>query len=75
MGNNKSEHLSNDSSAKEIGEWLDNHTDQDIEYIAQQAKNKMSASERGKVRRNIEEIQERNRLKELLGDDFELLDS
>lgn len=75
MGNNKHEHLSNDASNVEISEWLENHKDQDVEYIEQQAKNKVSASDRGKVRRNIEEIQERNRLKELLGDDYDLLDS
>ncbi len=75
MGNRNSEHLSNDASAKEIRDWLDNHTDQNIELIEQQAKKKLNGAEQGKVRRNIEAIKERNRLKELLGDDYDLLDS
>ncbi len=75
MGNRNNDHLSNDASAKEISEWLDNHTDQNIEFIEQQAKQKATGADRSKVRRNIEEIKEQRRLKELLGDDYELLDS
>ncbi|WP_022942284.1 PA3496 family putative envelope integrity protein [Psychromonas hadalis] len=71
MGNSN---LSNNASVKEIGEWLASHTDQYIDRIALHAKKKSSATERGKVRRNIEAIKERNRLRELLGDD-EPLDS
>ncbi len=72
MGNRNNEHLSNDASTKEISDWLANHVDEHIEL---QSKKTLSAAERGKVRRNIEEIKERNRLKELLGEDYELLDS
>ncbi|MCP4324289.1 MAG: hypothetical protein GY951_08785 [Psychromonas sp.] len=75
MGNSNNDHLSNDASAKEISEWLENHTDQDIEFIEQQTKQKVTAADRGKVRRNIEDIKEQRRLKEFLGDDYELLDS
>jgi len=75
MGNSNNEHLSNDASAKEISEWLESHTDQHIEFIEQQAKKKLSGAEQGKVRRNIEDIKEQRRLKEFLGDDYELLDS
>ena len=75
MGIHNNEHLSNDASEQEISEWLENHTDENIEFIEQQAKNKNNGAERGKVRRNIEALKERNRLKELLGDDFDLLDS
>jgi len=75
MGIQNSEHLSNDASEQEISEWLENHTDENIEFIEQQAKKKNNAAERGKVRRNIEALKERNRLKELLGDDYDLLDS
>jgi len=75
MGNRNNEHLSNDASQQEITEWLDSHTDENIDFIEQQAKKKNSAAERGAVRRNIEAIKERNRLKELLGDDYDLLDS
>jgi len=74
MGNRNNIHLSNDASEKEIGEWLDNHSVEEVELIKQRARKEISASERGKVRRNIEEIRERNRLRELLGDD-DLLDS
>lgn len=75
MGIQHSEHLSNDASDQEISEWLENHTDENIEFIEQQAKKKNNAAERGKVRRNIEALKERNRLKELLGEDYDLLDS
>jgi macrodomain Ter protein organizer (MatP/YcbG family) len=72
MGNHNNEHLSNDASAKEISDWLSNHLN---EHVDLQVKKKISAVERGKVRRNIEDIKERNSLKELLGDDYDLLDS
>ncbi|PKF61952.1 hypothetical protein CW745_08165 [Psychromonas sp. psych-6C06] len=76
MGNRNSGHLSNDASDTEISEWLEDHTDEHIEFIEQQARKKHSGAERGKVRRSIEEIKERNRLRELLGEDYdELLDS
>lgn len=75
MGNRNHTHLSNDASAKEISEWLESHSDKHIDVIEKQAKKKMSAAERGKVRRNIEEIKEQRCLKELLGDDYDLLDS
>ena len=75
MGNRNNEHLSNDASAKDISDWLEDHTDEQTQFIEQQARKKNSGAERGKVRRNIEAIKERNRLKELLGDDYDLLDS
>ena len=75
MGIRNNEHLSNDASDQEISEWLENHTDENIEFIEQQAKKKNNGAERGKVRRNIEALKERNRLKELLGEDYDLLDS
>lgn len=74
MGNN-SQHLSNDASAKEISEWLENHTDQHIEAAKKQAKKKTNESARREVRRNIEDIKEKSALKKLLGDDYDLLDS
>lgn len=74
MGSSNNMHLSNDASEKEIREWLDNHTVEEVELIKQDTKKQISACERGKVRRNIEEIRERNHLKELLGED-DLLDS
>ena len=72
MGNRNNEHLSNDASAKEISDWLANHVDDHIEL---QAKKEISATQRGKVRRSIEDIKERRRLKELLGEDYDFLDS
>jgi macrodomain Ter protein organizer (MatP/YcbG family) len=72
MGNHNNEYLSNEASAKEIADWLSNHLN---EHVDLQVKKKISAAERGKVRRNIEDIKERNSLKELLGDDYDLLDS
>jgi len=75
MGNQNKEHLSNDASDSEISEWLEDHTDEHIEFIEQQARKKNNGAERGKIRRNIEELKEKNRLKELLGDDYDLLDS
>jgi len=72
MGIPNNEHLSNDASQKEISEWLDNHTDENIEFIEQQAKKKNNNEARAKVRRNIEELKEKNRLRELLGEDYEL---
>ncbi len=73
MGNNKSDHLSDNASPKEISDWLDNHVS---EYVVEPPPKKVDASERARVRRSIEEIKERNSLKAFLGDDYdELLDS
>jgi hypothetical protein len=72
MGNRNTERLSSDASVKEISDWLTNHVDDNTQL---QAKKEISAAERGKVRRTIEDIKERNSLKELLGDDYDPLDS
>lgn len=72
MGNRNNEHLSNDASAKEIKDWLTSHSDDLIEVPTKKG---ISAAEKGKIRRNIEAIKERNSLKELLGEDYDLLDS
>ncbi|PKG39432.1 PA3496 family putative envelope integrity protein [Psychromonas sp. Urea-02u-13] len=72
MGSRNNVHLSNDASVKEISDWLANHMDDHIEV---QAKKEISAAEKGKVRRHIEDIKERNSLRELLGEDYDLLDS
>jgi hypothetical protein len=71
MGSNNV-HLSNDASVKEISDWLANHVDN---HIVLQAKKEISAAEKGRVRRHIEDIKERNSLRELLGEDYDLLDS
>lgn len=72
MANQRNEHLSNDASESEISDWLESHTDENIDFIEKQAKKKNNAAERGKVRRSIEDIKERKRLRELLGEDYEL---
>ena len=72
MGNRNTERLSSDASVKEISDQLTNHVDDNTQL---QAKKEISAAERGKVRRTIEDIKERNSLKELLGDDYDPLDS
>jgi len=76
MSNLSSSHLDDDdASDADINDWLDDDTDDDFEIIEQHAKKRNSAAERGRVRRSIEEIKERNRLRELLGDDYDYLDS
>ena len=75
MSSLSNSHLDDDASDADINDWLDEDTDQDFELVEQQAKKRNSAAERGRVRRSIEEIKERNRLRELLGDDYDYLDS
>ena len=72
MRNRNNGELSNDASAKEVSDRLSHHLDNHVDL---QFKKKMSVIERGKASRNIEDIKERNRLKAVLGEDYELLDS
>jgi len=54
--------------------FSDEDDDWEEDNTALKKKQILNDRKRGRIRRNIEEIKERRRLKELLGDDFDDLD-
>jgi len=74
MANSNRNSLQTEDDTQDLMDFFD-----DEELIenesSKQKKQALNDKKRGMVRRSIEEIRERKRLKELLGDDFDYLDS
>lgn len=70
MANSNRNSLQIDDDTQEIMDYLD-EDDMEEQSSSRQKQQAINDQKRGKVRRSIEEIKERKRLKELLGDDFD----
>ncbi|MEL0630743.1 PA3496 family putative envelope integrity protein [Psychromonas aquatilis] len=74
MANTNRDSLQNEDDIQDGAEFF-SEDDWDEDNTSMKKKQSlMNDRKRGKVRRSIEEIKERRRLKELLGDDFDDLD-
>jgi len=75
--NSNSLQIEDETQEQESADFLSEEDWQEEEASAASASKKkqlLNDKKRGKIRRNIEEIKERRRLKELLGDDYDDLD-
>lgn len=73
MANSNKSTLQTEDESQDAMDFFD---DQNLEEGSslKQKKQAVNDKKRGKVRRNIEEIKERKRLQELLGDDYDEVD-
>ncbi|WP_028863062.1 PA3496 family putative envelope integrity protein [Psychromonas aquimarina] len=74
MGNNNNNSLEAENEQQDIEECLNEEDWDEVDSSLKpaSAKEELCDKKRAQVRRNIEEIQEKRRLKELLGDDYDL---
>lgn len=70
MANSDRNSLQIDDDAQDIMDYLDEDGVEE-QSSSRQKQQAINDQKRAKVRRSIEEIKERKRLKELLGDDFD----
>lgn len=70
MANSNRNSLQTDDDTQDIMDYIDEERIEE-ESSSVQKQQALKDKKRGKVRRSIEEIKERKRLKELLGDDFD----
>ncbi len=73
MGNNNNNSLEAENESQDIEECLNEDWDEEGSSLKPAStKEKLCDKKRAQIRRNIEELQEKRRLKELLGDDYDL---